>query len=447
MKAARHSAEVAGESFGSHPQLVASGKARVVQPEHKGCASLEGRDHMLWVVAFALTAFGLLMIYSVSTAQGFFSQSSLAVGRLRDQGLAFGIGSLALLVCSRLDYRRLRRPIVAGFLVSLLLVVATRIPHLGVAGNGATRWLALGPVTLQPSEIAKIAYVCMAAHLLTTPRVLNEEGSCRKLLIPLAPLAAAGGFLILLQPDLGTALIIALVVLGMWWQAGMPLRYWFGAAALSVLVVALAIWGSDYRRARFLTFLDPFKDPQGTGFQTIQSFLALARGGWWGVGPGRSIQKFNYLPEAHTDMIFSIVAEEFGFVGVGLLILAFGILILSIFRVAIRCHDPFGRLLAGGIGLMIGVQTVINLGGVTGMLPLTGVPLPFVSYGRTNLVVMFAGLGLVLAVARFGFSSLGGVPESSCPRSSHVMKDSDNVTYLDIRRRYRRPRSSGSGNR
>lgn len=402
-------------------------------------------SHMAWILAVALTCIGMLMIYSVSTAQGFFAENALALSRIKDQGVAALLGLAALVVLSRVDYRRCRKAILWLTVLAFALLVAAKIPHIGREANEATRWLDLGPLSVQPSEIAKLVMVGLAAHLLSTRRA--EGGRFGVLFWPLAPVAACGAGLIFVQPDLGTTLMIGLVVMGLWWQAGMPLKEWLSIALLGLMLVAAAILGSDFRRERFLAFLDPFADAQGHGWQIVQSFLALANGGWWGVGPGRSVQKFNYLPEAHTDMIFSIIGEEFGFVGAGLLLLLFALLVAAVFRIAARCTDSFGRYLAGGVGLMIAGQAVVNLGGVMGVMPLTGIPLPFVSFGRTNLVIMLAGVGVVLAVARFGpvpVTAQEIVPNEETPV---VERGLSNVTYLDRRRRNSRTCDTGAGDR
>ena len=401
--------------------------------------------HGTWILAVVLTCVGMLMIYSVSTAQGFFADNALALSRIQDQGVAALLGLAALLVLSRLDYRRSRSVIMALTIMVFGLLVAARIPQLGREANGAARWLDIGPLSVQPSEIAKLVMVGLAAHLLSTPRAM--KGRFGVLFWPLAPVAAMAAGLILLQPDLGTALMVAVIVMGLWWQSGMPLKEWITIAGVGLLLVAVAILMSDYRRERFLAFVDPFKDPQGDGWQIVQSFLALSSGGWWGLGPGRSVQKFNYLPEAHTDMIFSIIGEEFGFIGVGLLLLAFVVLMVSVFRVAARCTDPFGRYLAGGVGLMIAGQAIVNLGGVMGVLPLTGIPLPFVSFGRTNLVMMLAGIGVVLAVGRYGPVRVPIETDSLEGEPLTPERGFSNVTYLDRRRRNSRPCGAGLGDR
>ncbi|NLE73183.1 MAG: putative lipid II flippase FtsW [Actinobacteria bacterium] len=415
--------------------------------EVPGRERLSRAFHWTWILALVLTCAGLVMIYSVSTAQGFFAQNELALDRIRDQGVAALLGLAALLVLSRLDYRRLRPMIMLFTLVVFGLLFAVWIPQIGREANEAARWLDIGPLPIQPSEIAKLMMVVLAAHLLSTTRA--KQGRFGVLFWPLAPVAGLATGLVLLQPDLGTAFMLAIIVMGLWWQSGMPLKEWIVIAALGILLVAVAILTSDYRRERFLVFVNPFNDPQGDGWQIVQSFLALASGGWWGVGPGRSVQKFNYLPDAHTDMIFSIVGEEFGFVGVGVLLLAFVLLVVCVFRVAAECTDPFGRYLAGGVGLMIAGQAVVNLGGVMGVLPLTGIPLPFVSFGRTNLVMMLAGVGMVLAVARYGPVRIP-VPMEADSNQGELLtleRGFSNVTYLDRRRRHSRSCSAGLGDR
>lgn len=394
--------------------------------------------HCLWFVTLLLLGFGLVMIYSVSTAQGFFGENQAALDRLKDQALAGGVGIVAMLLISRLDYRRWRRPIIWLSLLAFALLVAVEIPGIGREANHATRWIDLGPLPLQPSEVAKLAMLGLAAHLLSTRRA--ERGRFGVLFWPLAPVAAVAAGLILMQPDLGSTLMIGVVVFGLWWLAGMRLREWGTLALLAVGAVVGAILLSDYRRVRFLAFLDPFADPTVSGWQIIQSFLAMSSGGWWGVGPGRSVQKFSYLPEAHTDMIFSIVGEEFGFVGATLLILAFVLLVGCMLRLARRCRDPLGRYLAGGVALLLGGQALINLGGVMGVLPLTGIPLPLISFGRTNLVVVLAAVGVVLSVARYG-----PVAVRQRSRPAPVEGETSNVTYLDSRRRDSRSRGPRLG--
>ncbi len=394
--------------------------------------------HCLWFATMLLLGFGLVMIYSVSTAQGFFGENLEALDRLKDQALAGGVGIAVMLLISRLDYRRWRRPIIWISLLAFALLVAVEIPGIGREANHATRWIDLGPLPLQPSEVAKLAMLGLAAHLLSTRRA--EQGRFGVLFWPLAPVAAVAAILILMQPDLGSTLMIGVVVFGLWWLAGMRLREWGTLALLAVSAVGAAILLSDYRRVRFLAFLDPFADPTDSGWQIIQSFLAMSSGGWWGVGPGRSVQKFSYLPEAHTDMIFSIVGEEFGFVGVALLILTFVLLVGCMLRLAGRCDDAFGRYLAGGVALLIGGQALINLGGVMGVLPLTGVPLPLISFGRTNLVVVLAAVGVVLSVARYG-----PVAVTQRIRPKPVEGESSNVAYLDSRRWDGRSRGSRLG--
>ncbi len=241
--------------------------------------------------------------------------------------------------------------------------------------------------------------------------------------------------LVLLEPDLGTAVIIAGLVLGLLYVAGMKTVHWLGIAGTSVGLALVLITTNVERKSRVLSFLDPGADPYGSGFQLSQSLVALGRGGWFGVGPGESVQKFNYLPKAHTDMVFAILGEEFGLLGAGVVILLFALLALAAWRLARQCCDPLGRYLLAGCGMLVTLQAVVNIGGVIGALPLTGVPLPFMSFGRNSLLVMLVAVGLILSVARWA-------PAAPAPTSA---KGYENVTSIDRRRRDRRPRGTGLG--
>ena len=207
--------------------------------------------------------------------------------------------------------------------------------------------------------------------------------------------------LVLLEPDLGTAIIIAGLMLGMLWVGGMKRTHWLGLVGAGAGLAFLLVATNAERMSRVLSFLDPGADPYDTGYQLSQSLVALGRGGWFGVGPGQSVQKFKYLPKAHTDMIFAILGEEFGLLGAGLVILLFAVFAFAAWRLAAQCCDPMGRYLIAGCGMLVTLQAVVNIGGVIGALPLTGVPLPFISYGRNSLLVMLIAVGLILSVARW----------------------------------------------
>jgi cell division protein FtsW len=373
--------------------------------------------YVVLVSVLALLAFGLLMVFSASAAVRMFSGSADAYIYLRPQALSAVAGLAVLWVLSRCDYRRWRVWFLLGAVVSAGLLVAVHVPGVGQSSNGATRWIGLGFISLQPSEVAKLAVVGVAAHFLSLPRA--QEGSTSDKLLPLLLVVGVICGLILVQPDLGTAILVVLAVLALLWVAGLRARDWVGLVAVGTALAGVFIMTADYRRERFLAFLSPFNDAKHTGYQLVQSLYALGSGGLFGVGPGRSVQKFSYLPEAHTDMIFAVAA----------------------FRIARRCGDPFGRYLAIGCTIVIAGQAFLNMGGVMSALPLTGVPLPFISFGRTNLLVVLAAVGIILSVARHGPAVSAPVPPDLEPQ------EWTNVAHLDRRRRDGGPRRTRPGSR
>ena len=349
--------------------------------------------HLLVLVTLGLVAFGLVMVYSASSARAALAADDPAY-YLKRQALYACIGLAALAFLSRVDFRLLRRfggPLLGVSLVLLVIVLA-----LGEPVNGARRWLSLGIVDFQPSEIAKLALALWLAALLTrraAPRSLAELSR------PIGAVVLVVCALILVEPDLGTATAIAVMVGAMLVVAGTPLRVLAGAGAIAATLALAAIWLEPYRRARLLSFLDPWADPDGAGFQTVQALIAIGSGGIFGVGLGESVQKIHYLPEATTDMIFAIVGEELGLVGVAGVIAAFAVFGYAGFNVALNARDRFGKLVAAGITALVCGQASVNLAAVLGLAPLTGIPLPFVSYGGSSLIVGLAAVGILLNIA------------------------------------------------
>ena len=357
----------------------------------KPAGQLEQR--LLILVTLGLVAFGLVMVFSATSAS-----AALGAGDpmtfLVKQGTYALVGLLLLALASRFDYHRLR-PLAPMLLVGALalciavLVVAPPI-------NGARRWFLLGPISVQPSEVAKIAVCIWACALLArrpTPRTLGE------LMKPLGLVVGLFSILILLEPDLGTTIALCIMVAGILVVSDVPLRLLALAGSVALVLGAAAIYVEPYRRARFLSFLDPWQDPQGAGFQTVQAIIGMGSGGLAGEGLGQGISKIFYLPEAHTDMIFAIVGEELGLIGSTLVIGAFGVFAWAGFRIALQCRDPFGKRLAAGITTLVCGQAAVNLCAVLGIAPLTGIPLPFVSYGGSSLIVLLAGVGVLLNIA------------------------------------------------
>jgi cell division protein FtsW len=271
------------------------------------------------------------------------------------------------------------------------------VPGIGREVSGARRWLALGPFTLQPSEFVKYGLIVYSAYICTDLRRQRQRGEVRFGYM-LGLLCVFCG-LIFLQPDLGTAVVLAVSVGVHLIIAGLPWRYiWYGLAA-GIPAMIYAIVYEPYRMKRLMSFLQPDQDPQGAGYQAIQSLLALGRGGVWGAGLGRGWQKLFYLPEAHTDFIFAAIGEELGFLGAVGLVFLFGLLLWRILVIAIECREPFGTLLGLGIFLLLGIQIVMNLGVVLGLLPTKGLPLPLISLGGSNLVVSLLAIGTMLSIA------------------------------------------------
>jgi cell division protein FtsW len=350
-------------------------------------------QQILLLVTLALVAFGLVMVYSATSAS-----AALASGDssyyLRKQGLYALFGLALLLVLRRSSYHSLRLLAPALVLASIVLLLAVLM--VGQTVNGARRWLQVGPAVFQPSELAKLALLVFVAAYLTSrpaPRTLGE------LVKPLGLVTGVICALILAEPDLGTAITIVVMIGGVLVVSGVPARLLATAGGLCVALVLAAAWFEPYRRARLLSFLNPWEDAQGAGYQPVQAMIALGSGGIFGEGLGQSVLKANYLPEAHTDMIFAIIGEELGLVGATALIAAYAAFAYAGFRVALACRDPFGKRLAAGITTLVCGQALINLAAVMGAAPLTGITLPFVSYGGSSLVVVLAAVGILLNIA------------------------------------------------
>jgi cell division protein FtsW len=365
--------------------------------------SLESQ--LLLLVPLALTAFGLVMVYSATSASAALGNGN-PIGYLERQGTYALIGLVALLVAARTDFRVLRN--LAPTLVVGALIMCASVLVVGERINGARRWLGVGPAAFQPSELAKLAVVVwLAAYLARkpAPRTLKEMGK------PIGLLVGAFCVLILLEPDLGTVITIVVMVGAVLLVSGTPLPTLATSYAIVFALGACAIWASPYRRARFLVFLDPWKDPSNNGLQNVQAQISLGSGGIFGRGLGQGVEKIHYLPEAHTDMIFAVIGEELGLIGAAVVIAGYCAFAYAGLRLALRCQDPFGKRLAAGVTALISGQAVINLAAVLGMAPLTGIPLPFVSYGGSSLIVSLLGVGVLLNIARGGGRKTAAVPD------------------------------------
>ncbi len=352
----------------------------------------------LLLAAMALTAIGIVMVYSASSVRSYFNSADPAAQGM-EQLVWAGLGITGLVVAMRLDFRHLRYLAIPFYVITLMLLVAVLIPGIGSEINGSRRWIVIpGVGSLQPAEFAKLGVVLYLAHWLD--RRGHAARSFWNGLVPFCMLVAPGFILIAMEPDLGTAGVYAIIAVGIFFMAGANLLY-LGAIGASVLGTAwLMISATSYQMERVQTFLDPFRDPLGTGYNTIQALLALALGGITGLGLGESRQKFLYLPAPSTDFIFAIIGEEWGLVGTLTVVALFVVIAYQGYRIAITAPDTFSGLVAGGITTWLVAQAFINIMVVTALMPVTGIPLPFISAGGSALTINLAAIGILLSISR-----------------------------------------------
>ena len=355
---------------------------------------------LLYTATLCLLAGGAVMVYSASSAESLLEGPGDPSHYFKRYLLWGALGLAVLHVLSRRGVAAIRALTPVILAIGFGLTLAVMAPGVGVTVNGATRWLGAGPVQFQPSELLKIGLVLYAVGLLAArPARVRTLGGLVK---PLLLVVGAACLVLLVQPDMGTAIVICMTMGALLLAAGTPVRLLgligttLSALALLVIVV------EPYRRERLTSFLDPWSDAGDTGFQVVQSMIAIGSGGLFGVGLGESVQKIFYLPEAHTDMILAIIGEELGLLGIGGVAALYGMIAYAGLRAAKLAHDPYRKLLAAGLTSLILCQATLNLFAVMGMAPLTGVPLPFLSFGNSNLIVMMGGMGLLLNVARDG---------------------------------------------
>ncbi|HBV85944.1 MAG TPA: stage V sporulation protein E [Desulfosporosinus sp.] len=354
-------------------------------------------DLVLLGAIMALLAIGFVMVYSSSAVRGYIQYDD-PYHYLKMEILWVTMGLIAMFISMVVDLRWVRKFAMPALIIAIVLLIAVKIPGIGRRVNGADRWIGLGPLSIQPSEVIKLSMVLMMSHLLAlNPHKIE---SFRKGVLPILGLMGMIAGLIMLQPDLGTTLVIAATTFFMLIAAGAKTGHILALGGTGLGLVVAAIAAAPYRMRRIFAFLDPWADPLGNGYQTIQALLALGPGGLFGLGLGQSRQKFLYLPENHTDFIFAMIGEELGFVGASLVVLIFFLFAWRGFRVAMRAPDAFMGFLAVGITAMVSVQAMINMGVVSGVLPVTGITLPFISYGGTSLVFTMVGVGVLLNISR-----------------------------------------------
>jgi cell division protein FtsW len=385
----------------SHLRLV---RAEGLMRQAPTAAAVARRNLTLLLAPTALlTVIGLVMILSagsISAVEGY----GTSFWYFNRQTLYAAAGVVCLVTTARLPYTFWRRAAIPMLVLLLPVMLLTLHPALGSSLYGASRWIDLGPITLQPAEIAKLLTICATAAILSRP--WKDLDRPREAFLPLAPLVAVVAGVVMLQKDLGTTVVICGSVFLLLFAAGLRLRHLVWTALGGAAAISYFIFGTAYRKTRLLeAWLNWELDPSGAGWQLRQGLIALGSGGWFGIGLGNSRQKWDYLPNAHSDFVFAVLGEELGLIGALAILSLFGILLFAGVRIAMNAPDVFGRLLAAGITGWIGLQTLINLGAVTGLLPITGVPLPFLSFGGTALVVTLAGVGVVASVGIDGVRS------------------------------------------
>lgn len=367
------------------------------RPEgRRGAASRIPTATSLSILVGTLCIFGLVMVGSASpiVSMGLYGSPW---GILERQLMWMGLGSITLIGFSRIDYRKwskLRNPLIVG---TMGLLVVVLVPGIGVASGGSSRWIGFGQFQLQPSELMKLAMVIFAADLLT--RRVDRLWDSKAVVVPILTILGISAALILKQPDMGTAMVLCAIAFGILFMGGVPMKPILRVLAVSAVLGVIVGLADPYRRDRILSFLNPGAHQAGSGYQVWQSLIGLGSGGVTGLGLGGGRQKWGVLPNAHTDFIFSVVGEELGLIGAVVLLGLFFLLAWYGIRVATRAPDRFGGLMAVGITVWITSQAVINIGAVVGVLPVTGIPLPFVSYGGSSLVISMAAMGVLLNIA------------------------------------------------
>lgn len=358
-------------------------------------------DPMLFWSSALLLLLGLVMVYSSSIA---FAEGSRLSGHqanyfLLRHGVFLVLGLVAGAVAFQVPVRHLQKLSPWFAAIGVLALMLVLIPHIGREVNGARRWIPLGPVNIQPSEFMKLCVALYAADY--TTRKLPDMKSFKRAFLPMASMILLVGFMLLREPDFGAFVVISCIAFGVLFLGGLNARI-FGLLLVVALVgFILLIWLSPYRRERLFGFSDPWKDALGSGYQLSHALIAFGRGEWWGVGLGASVEKLFYLPEAHTDFLLAVIAEELGFAGVMTVIVLFAILVQRAFAIARRAHQlehHFAGLVAQGIGLWIGVQSLINMGVNMGVLPTKGLTLPLMSYGGSGILANCLALGILLRI-------------------------------------------------
>ena len=369
-----------------------------VQLHDRSQAKRKRPDIILPIVTLLLVTIGTVMIYSSSSilaSEKFLDEYYF----LKRQILFVLMGLAAMVALSKFPYRYWEKIAYAGIVLSILLLSLLLIPGWGVTAGGATRWLRIGGFTFQVTEVVKVALVIFLAHYMTK-KIKHVKQFSRIFVIPLTVTAIIIS-LILFQPDFGTSVIIVMVAMIMFYLAGSRVLHLIMLGSLFIPVGVVLILSESYRLKRWLSFIDPWKDPANSGFHIIQSFLSFGSGGTFGVGIGNGMQKLFYLPEPHTDFILSVIAEEGGFIGVSIVVVLFVILIVRGFMISFSASDLFGTLLAAGLTIILVLEAFVNMAAVMGLIPTKGLVLPFLSYGGTSLLMSMMAIGIILNISSY----------------------------------------------
>ncbi|HWE33996.1 MAG TPA: putative lipid II flippase FtsW [Solirubrobacteraceae bacterium] len=389
---------------------------------------------ILMTATLCLLALGAVMVYSSSAPIGVLAGQGLGTGEFVRYLIFGAVGLVGMHVLARRGLSIFTPKLVTTMvLVSFCLLLAVLVPHVGVTVNGARRWFAAGPIQFQPSELMKLSLVLYVARFLADhPKRMR---SFKQIIMPIAIVTAPSALLILIEPDMGTTLVIAFTVIALLIGAGVPMRYLAILVGVGCGVALLFVLAQPYQMARLTSFLHPWSSKSTAGFQEVQGQISLGSGGLFGVGLGRGVQKIFYLPEAQTDFILAVIGEELGVLGIFGVVFLYGLIAYAGLRTARRAAGRYAKLLATGLTSLILCQGILNIFVVLGLAPLTGVPLPFISYAPTNLCIMLAAVGLLLNIAHPGARRLQSVDE---PRR-------DAGPSSDRGGRDRRPRRSGAG--
>lgn len=355
-------------------------------------------DYTLLISIIILSLFGIIMIYSASYVWAEYKYGD-PFKFVKNQSIFFIIGLILMIIVSRIDYKKYFKYANKLLVVCFILLVLVLIPGIGSVRNGSRSWFGIGSFGIQPSEAAKLGLIIFVSKYLCNNQ--NSVKDIKRGVLPIIFITLLMFGIIMLQPDFGTGTVLVMSIVGILFVSGVSIKFFLKIGLVGVIGVVGLILIAPYRIKRILSFLNPWEDPLGSGFQIIQSLYAIGPGGLFGMGFSNSIQKHFYLPEPQTDFIFSIISEEFGFLGVLIISTLFIIIIVSCLKIAIRCNNLFGKYLAFGLTFQLSFQTLLNLMVVIGLIPVTGVTLPFLSYGGSSLLITLFSMGIILSISRY----------------------------------------------